>query len=135
MIVLEFGCTSTHTFVLNNCHQTSFIVLFQKFRLSKHVTFLHFTNHSSWECIKTFKNIINNAVIFKMVKETLQIYSKRSWINLFYFVKHEIRQNTLQRKLIQIALQTLLTTKLEFRIDDISVEFGVHICQQLVLYI
>ena len=25
-------------------------------------------------------------------------------------------------------LQNLLTTKLEFRIDDISVEFGVHIC-------
>ena len=30
-------------------------------------------------------------------------------------------------------LQTLLTTKLEFRIYDISVEFGVHICQQIVL--
>jgi hypothetical protein len=31
-------------------------------------------------------------------------------------------------------LQNLLTTKLELRIDVISVEFGVHICQQLVLY-
>jgi hypothetical protein len=44
------------------------IVLFQKFRLSKHVSFLHFTHHSSVECIKTFQNITNNAVIFKMVK-------------------------------------------------------------------
>ena len=26
------------------------------------------------------------------------------------------------------------TTKLEFRIDDTAVEFGGHICQQLVLY-
>jgi hypothetical protein len=39
------------------------IVLFQKFRLSKHLTFQHFTDHSVWECIKTFQNIINNAVI------------------------------------------------------------------------
>jgi hypothetical protein len=31
-------------------------------------------------------------------------------------------------------LQTLLTTKLEFRIDDISVELWENICQQLVLY-
>ena len=46
----------------------SIIVLFQKFSLFKHVTFLHFTNHSLWECIKTFKNIINNAAIFKMVR-------------------------------------------------------------------
>ena len=42
------------------------IVLYQKFRLSKHVTFVHFTDHSSWECIKTFQNIIKNPVIFKM---------------------------------------------------------------------
>jgi hypothetical protein len=34
------------------------IVLYQKFRLSKHVTFVHFTDHSAWECIKTFQNII-----------------------------------------------------------------------------
>jgi hypothetical protein len=44
------------------------IVLYQKFRLSKHVTFVHFTDHSAWECIKTFQNIIKNAVIFKMVR-------------------------------------------------------------------
>ena len=43
------------------------IVLFQKCSMSKHVIFQHFTNHESWECIKTFKHIINNAVIFKMV--------------------------------------------------------------------
>jgi hypothetical protein len=36
------------------------IVLYQKFRLSKHVTFVHFTDHSSWECIKTFQKIIKN---------------------------------------------------------------------------
>jgi hypothetical protein len=40
------------------------IVLFQKFRLS----FLHFTDHSPWECIETFQNIIKNAVVFKMVR-------------------------------------------------------------------
>jgi hypothetical protein len=27
-----------------------------------------------------------------------------------------------------------VTTKMEFRIDDISLEFGRHICQELVLY-
>jgi hypothetical protein len=42
------------------------IVLYQKFRLSKHVTFVHFTDHSSWVCIKTFQNIIKNLVIFNM---------------------------------------------------------------------
>jgi hypothetical protein len=42
------------------------IVLYQKFRLSKHVTCVHFTDHSSRECIKTFQNIIKNPVIFKM---------------------------------------------------------------------
>jgi hypothetical protein len=44
------------------------IVLFQKFRLSKHVTFVHFNEHSAWECIKTFQKIFKNAVIFKMVR-------------------------------------------------------------------
>jgi len=44
------------------------IVLFQKFGLSKHATFQHFTDHSSWELIKTFKNTINNVIIFKMVR-------------------------------------------------------------------
>ena len=44
------------------------IVLYQKFRLSKHVTFVHFTDHSTWECIKMFQNIIKNSVIFKMVR-------------------------------------------------------------------
>ena len=38
------------------------IVLYQKFRLSKHVIFVHFTDHSPWECKKMFQNI---AVIFK----------------------------------------------------------------------
>ena len=42
------------------------IVLYQKFRLSMHVIFVHFTDHSSSECIKTFQNIIKNPVIFKM---------------------------------------------------------------------
>jgi hypothetical protein len=37
------------------------IVLFQKFRLS----FLHFTDHSPWECIKTFQNITKNALSSK----------------------------------------------------------------------
>ena len=36
------------------------IVLFQKCRLSKHVSFLHFTDHSTWECIKTLQNITNS---------------------------------------------------------------------------
>ena len=36
------------------------IFLHQKFRLSKQVRFVHFTDHSSWECIKTFQNIIKN---------------------------------------------------------------------------
>jgi hypothetical protein len=40
------------------------IAIFQRFRLS----FLHFTAHSPWECIKTFQNIIKNAIIFKMVR-------------------------------------------------------------------
>ena len=40
------------------------IILFQKCRLS----FLHFTVHSPWEGIKTFQNIIKNAVILKMVR-------------------------------------------------------------------
>ena len=40
------------------------IILFQKCRLS----FLHFTVHSLWKCIKTFQNIIKNAVILKMVR-------------------------------------------------------------------
>jgi hypothetical protein len=44
------------------------IVLFQKFSLSQHGTFPHFTDQSSWECITTFKDIIKNAVIFKMVR-------------------------------------------------------------------
>ena len=44
------------------------IVLFQKFSLSQHGTFLHFTDQSSWECITTFKDIIKDAVIFKMVR-------------------------------------------------------------------
>jgi hypothetical protein len=44
------------------------IVPFHKCSLSKHVSFLHFTDHSLWECIKTFQNITNNAVIFKMVR-------------------------------------------------------------------
>ena len=42
------------------------IVLYQKFRPSKHVNFEHYADHSSWECIKTFQNIIKNPVIFKM---------------------------------------------------------------------
>jgi hypothetical protein len=33
----------------------------------------------------------------------LQIYSIRSWINLFYFVKHEQTHNTQHQKLILIA--------------------------------
>jgi hypothetical protein len=49
------------------------IVLFQKFSLSKHATFLHFTHHASWECIKTFKNIIKDAVIFKMVRNVTNL--------------------------------------------------------------
>jgi hypothetical protein len=40
------------------------IVLFLKYRLSLQ----HFTDHSPWECIKTFQNIMKNAVIFKMVR-------------------------------------------------------------------
>jgi hypothetical protein len=47
--------------------------LFQKFSLSKHVTFLHLTNHSSWERIKTFKNIINNAATFNMVRTVAKL--------------------------------------------------------------
>ena len=49
------------------------IVLFQKFSLSKHVTFLHFTNNASLECIKTFKNIIKDAVIFKIVRNVTNL--------------------------------------------------------------
>ena len=49
------------------------IVLFQKFSLSMHVTFLHCTHHSSWECIKTFKNIIKDAGIFKMVRNVTNL--------------------------------------------------------------
>ena len=48
------------------------IVLFQKCSLSKHVPFLHFTDYSAWECIKTFQNISKKAVIFKM-QDSLQI--------------------------------------------------------------
>ena len=44
------------------------IFLYQIFLLSKHVTFVHFTDHSAWECIKTFQNIITNSVIFKMIR-------------------------------------------------------------------
>jgi hypothetical protein len=58
------------------------IVLFEKFSLSKHVTFLHFTNHASWECIKTFKISLITLLSLKW-QETLQIYSNRTWINLF----------------------------------------------------
>jgi hypothetical protein len=47
------------------------IVLFQKFRLS----FLRFTDHSLWECIKMFQNIIKNAVIFKMVRNATNCYN------------------------------------------------------------
>ena len=46
------------------------IVLFQKCSLSKHMSFLHFTDHSPWECIKTVQNITNNAVIFKINSNT-----------------------------------------------------------------
>jgi hypothetical protein len=42
------------------------IVLYQKFRLSNYVTFVPFTDHSSWECIKTFQNNIKNPDIFIM---------------------------------------------------------------------
>jgi hypothetical protein len=49
------------------------IVLFKKCSMSKHVTFQHFTNHASWECIKTLKHVINNAVIFKMVRNVTNV--------------------------------------------------------------
>jgi hypothetical protein len=49
------------------------IVLFQKWCLSKHVTVLRFTNRSSWECIQTFNNIINNAVICTMVRNVTNL--------------------------------------------------------------
>jgi hypothetical protein len=49
------------------------IVLFQKCSMSKHVNFPHITNHASWECIKTLKHIINNAVIFKMVRNVTNV--------------------------------------------------------------
>lgn len=44
------------------------IVLFQKCLLSKQVTFLHLANYLSWECIATFKIIINSAIVFRMVR-------------------------------------------------------------------
>ena len=49
------------------------IVQFQKCSLSKHVNVPHITNHASWECIKTLKHIINNAVIFKMVRNVTNV--------------------------------------------------------------
>ena len=55
------------------------IVLFQKFRLS----FLHFTDHSPWKCIKTFQNIMKNAVIFKIVRNVTNCYNTyiKIWCN------------------------------------------------------
>ena len=58
------------------------IVLFEKSSLSKYVTFLHFTNHASWECIQTFKISLITRLSLKW-QDTIQIYSNRTWINLF----------------------------------------------------
>ena len=81
------------------------------------------SNHSSWECIKRLRISLITRLSSKW-KETLQIDSFRSWINIFYVVKHEKRQNALH----------WFTTKLEFLIEDIYVEFRGDICQQLVLW-
>jgi hypothetical protein len=59
------------------------IVLFQICSLSKHVSFLHLTDHSPWECIKTLQNITNNAVIFKyphLIETTTWIYLVPIWL-------------------------------------------------------
>jgi hypothetical protein len=77
------------------------IVLFEEFSLSKRVTFLHFANHASWECITTFNISLITRLSLKW-SENEQIYSNRSWIKLFYFVKHEKWQNTQHQKWILI---------------------------------
>ena len=92
------------------------MICFQKFPLSKHVTFLLFKIHSTSECIKTL-NISFIIHLSLKWEERLQIDSFLSWINLVYF------SSTKKGKMPDI------------RIDDIIVEFGEHICQQLVLYI
>ena len=122
LIVLELGA-QTHTHLSKII---LFLIHFQKFRFSKHVTFLHFTNHSWWKCKNTFKNVILNAFIYKMVK-TLQIDSFCP--KLTYFILSTTKKDKMR------YTENWVTTKLEFRIDDISVEFGGHICQQLVLYL
>ena len=58
---------------------------------------------------------ISYLILSSMKKDKIRYTKNWFWLPLWY-------------------LQTLLTTKLEFHIDDISVEFGVHICQRFVLY-
>ena len=96
------------------------IVLFQKFSLSKHGTFLHFTDHSSWECINTFKDVIKNAV--KKLYKLIVIGHE-----LTYFILPSTKKDKMR------YTENWATTKLEFHIDDIYVEFGGHICQQRAL--
>ena len=70
-----------------------------------------------WECIQMLKMSVRTQLSSKW-KETLQIDSIQSLISVFYFFKHEKRQNALH----------WFTTKLVFRIDDTTVEFIGHIC-------
>jgi hypothetical protein len=73
------------------------IVVFQKYRVSKHVTFLHLSDIYRDNAWKRLKISLRTQFSSKLY-ERLPIDSNRSWINLFYFVKHEQRQNTLHRK-------------------------------------
>ena len=57
---------------------------------------------------------ISYFILSSMKKDKIRYTKNWFWLSLWY-------------------LPTLLTTKLEFRIGDISVEFGVHICKRFVL--
>jgi hypothetical protein len=69
-------------------------VLFQKFRLSKHVIFVHFTDHSAWECIKTWKVIMKTCSLINRIFNEWLVISQ-----LFLFVITSISVSRITRAL------------------------------------
>jgi hypothetical protein len=103
------------------------LVRYRQFHLSKHLTFLLLTNHSLWKSINTFKNIIYNAFIFTMISNLFRS-------SLQFFFCHKLIYSILSStKKIIIGKWIEVITTVEFRIDDISVEYGGHTFQQIMV--
>ena len=105
------------------------LVRFQKFPLSKHVTFLHFRN-------SFLLGMYKHAYKYHLYYKCIYHQNGKKCYKLIVF-GHELTYFILSstKKEKNRYTQIWVTTNLEFRIDDIFAELGGHVCQQLVLYI